>query len=194
MRSVCVCVCVHCSRCVCVCTAPGVCVCPLLQVCVCVCVCAHCSRCVCVCACALGWVKYREQNFTAGYTLYNYVKKITQKIFNVFFFFFYKTDNGKNASISGKISGNRYIGRSLMEGAIQIKSIIIIIMNKVKTLALPVQIVWPKEYSPSLGPGARAGLGVVRPLFRRSRRASGERLADLADPLGLGLLEVERDS
>ncbi len=23
--------------------------------------------------CALGWVKCREQNFTAGYTLYNYV-------------------------------------------------------------------------------------------------------------------------
>ncbi len=25
--------------------------------------------------CALGWVKCREQNFTAGYTLYNYVCK-----------------------------------------------------------------------------------------------------------------------
>ncbi len=24
--------------------------------------------------CALGWVKCREQNFTAGYTLYNYVQ------------------------------------------------------------------------------------------------------------------------
>ncbi len=59
----------------------------------------------------------------------------------MFFFFFYKTTNGKNASISGKISENRYIGRSLMEGAIQIKCIIIIIKNKVKTLALPVQIV-----------------------------------------------------
>ncbi len=35
--------------------------CPLLQV------------CVCVCVCALGWVKCREQNFTAGYILYNYV-------------------------------------------------------------------------------------------------------------------------
>ncbi len=23
--------------------------------------------------CVLGWVKCREQNFTAGYTLYNYV-------------------------------------------------------------------------------------------------------------------------
>ncbi len=37
--------------------------CPLLQVCVCVSVCVR----------ALGWVKCREQNFTAGYTLYNYV-------------------------------------------------------------------------------------------------------------------------
>ncbi len=36
-------------------TAPGVCV------------------CVSVCVRALGWVKCREQNFTAGYTLYNYV-------------------------------------------------------------------------------------------------------------------------
>ncbi len=25
--------------------------------------------------CVLGWVKCREQNFTAGYTLYNYVCK-----------------------------------------------------------------------------------------------------------------------
>ncbi len=31
--------------------------------------------------CALGWVKCREQNFTAGYTLYNYVcKKKNKKI------------------------------------------------------------------------------------------------------------------
>ncbi len=36
----------------------------------------------------LGWVKCREQNFTAGYTLYNYVKKKSKPIF-----FFYKTDN-----------------------------------------------------------------------------------------------------
>ncbi len=44
------------------------------------------SVCVCVCVCtapgvcALGWVKCREQHFTAGYTLYNYVKK-KKKIF-----------------------------------------------------------------------------------------------------------------
>ncbi len=25
--------------------------------------------------CALGWVKYREQNLTAGYTLYNYTEE-----------------------------------------------------------------------------------------------------------------------
>ncbi len=51
-------------------TAPGVCVCVFTTVCV------------------FGWVKCREQNLTAGYTLYNYVcekKKL--------FFFFYKTDN-----------------------------------------------------------------------------------------------------
>ncbi len=29
--------------------------------------------------CALGWVKCREQNFTAGYTLYNYVCEKKQK-------------------------------------------------------------------------------------------------------------------
>ncbi len=29
--------------------------------------------------CALGWVKYREQNFTAGYTLYNHVCKKNKK-------------------------------------------------------------------------------------------------------------------
>ncbi len=52
MNSVCVCVCV----CVCVSTAPGV--------------------------CALGWVKCREQHFTAGYTLYNYVCD------NIFIFIF----------------------------------------------------------------------------------------------------------
>ncbi len=41
--------------------------------------------------CVLGWVKCREQNFTAGYTLYNYVcKKKKNDIF-----FFYKTDYGK---------------------------------------------------------------------------------------------------
>ncbi len=55
------------------------------------------SRCVCVCVCvstspgvcALGWVKCREQNFTAGYTLYNYVckKKKKKKILNRYFFF-----------------------------------------------------------------------------------------------------------
>ncbi len=53
---------------------------------------------VCVCVstapglCALGWVKCREQNFTAGYTLYNYVckKKKSKPIF-----FFCITDYGK---------------------------------------------------------------------------------------------------
>ncbi len=48
--------------------------------------------CVCVCAptapsvCALGWVKCREQNFTAGYTLYNYVCKKKKKSKPIFFF------------------------------------------------------------------------------------------------------------
>ncbi len=44
--------------------------------------------------CALGWVKCREQNFTAGYTLYNYVceKKKKKKKFKTNIFF-YKTDN-----------------------------------------------------------------------------------------------------
>ncbi len=55
----------------CVSTAPGV------YVCVCVCVSTAPSVCECVptapSVCALGWVKCREQNFTAGYTLYNYV-------------------------------------------------------------------------------------------------------------------------
>ncbi len=110
------CVSVHCSRCVCVCvcvpTAPGVCVCvcvcvcPLLQVCVCVCVstapgvCVSTAPSVCECVpttpsvCALGWVKCREQNFTAGYTLYNYVCKNKNK--KVFFFFTKPiTDYGK---------------------------------------------------------------------------------------------------
>ncbi len=38
--------------------------------------------------CVLGWVKCREQNFTAGYTLYNYVckKKIKNTIKTDFFF------------------------------------------------------------------------------------------------------------
>ncbi len=58
-------------------TAPGVCVC--------VCVCASTAPGVCV----LGWVKCREQNCTAGYTLYNYVKKKKIKTD----IFLYKTDN-----------------------------------------------------------------------------------------------------
>ncbi len=49
--------------------------------------------------CVLGWVKYREQNFTAGYTLYNYVcinkKKQKKKSKSKPIFFFYKTDYGK---------------------------------------------------------------------------------------------------
>ncbi len=42
--------------------------------------------------CVLGWVKCREQHFTAGYTLYNsvYQKKKSKPII-----FFYKTDYGK---------------------------------------------------------------------------------------------------
>ncbi len=45
--------------------------------------------------CVLGWVKCREQHFTAGYTLYNYVCKKKKK--KHFFFFFTKpiTDHGK---------------------------------------------------------------------------------------------------
>ncbi len=49
--------------------------------------------------CVLGWVKCREQNFTAGYTLYNYVcdKKIKIIIIQNRYFFFTKpiTDYGK---------------------------------------------------------------------------------------------------
>ncbi len=51
--------------------------------------------------CVLGWVKCREQNFTAGYTLYNYVcikkKKKKKKRSQNRFFFFTKliTDYGK---------------------------------------------------------------------------------------------------
>ncbi len=100
-----------------------------------------------------------------------------------------KTDNGKNASISG----NRYIGRSLMEGAIQIKSIIII-KNKVKTLALPVQIVDLKNTHRVLDLERERDLEWWDPSFDGAGERLGERLADLADPLGLGLLEVERDS
>ncbi len=48
---------------------------------------------VCVCVCALGWVKRREQNFTAGYTLYNYVCK--KKKNDIFFFTKPITDYGK---------------------------------------------------------------------------------------------------
>ncbi len=43
--------------------------------------------------CVFGWVKCREQNFTAGYTLYNYVKKIKKN--KKRYFFFYITDYGK---------------------------------------------------------------------------------------------------
>ncbi len=56
-------------------SAPGVCVC------VCVCVCVSTAPGLC----ALGWVKCREQNFTAGYTLYNYVCK-KKKSKPIFFF------------------------------------------------------------------------------------------------------------
>ncbi len=45
--------------------------------------------------CVLGWVKCREQNFTAGYTLYNYVckKKKKKKKKSKPILIFYKTDN-----------------------------------------------------------------------------------------------------
>ncbi len=42
--------------------------------------------------CALGWVKCREQNFTAGYTLYNYVCDKQKILIKKKVFFFYKTD------------------------------------------------------------------------------------------------------
>ncbi len=42
--------------------------------------------------CVLGWVKCREQNFTAGYTLYNYV---CIKKNNYYFFTKPITDYGK---------------------------------------------------------------------------------------------------
>ncbi len=50
--------------------------------------------------CALGWIKCREQHFTAGYTLYNYVcdkkKNYNNNILNRFFFFTKPiTDYGK---------------------------------------------------------------------------------------------------
>ncbi len=49
--------------------------------------------------CALGWVKCREQNFTAGYTLYNYVcdkkKKINNNSKPIFFFTNLITNYGK---------------------------------------------------------------------------------------------------
>ncbi len=61
--------------------------------------------CVCVCVstapdvCVLGWVKCREQNCTAGYTLYNYVcdRKNNKKNNSKPIFFFTKpiTDYGK---------------------------------------------------------------------------------------------------
>ncbi len=57
-------------------TAPGVCVCA--------CVRASTAPGVCV----LGWVKCREQNCTAGYTLYNYVCK--KNIYSKPIFFFTK--------------------------------------------------------------------------------------------------------
>ncbi len=37
--------------------------------------------------CALGWVKCREQNCTAGYTLYNYVCEKKKTIKTDFFFY-----------------------------------------------------------------------------------------------------------
>ncbi len=43
--------------------------------------------------CVLGWVKCREQNFNAGYTLYNYVCIKKKKKKSKPILFFYKTDN-----------------------------------------------------------------------------------------------------
>ncbi len=64
----------------------------------------HCSRCVCT------WVKCREQNFTAGYTLYNYVciKKIKTDIF-----FFTKPIMVKCLNIGKNISKPIYRSISL---------------------------------------------------------------------------------
>ncbi len=62
--------------------------------------------CVCVCVCALGWVKCREQNFTAGYTLYNYVCK--KRKFKTDFFFFTKPIMVKCLNIG------KNIGQSLL--------------------------------------------------------------------------------
>ncbi len=47
--------------------------------------------------CVLGWVKCREQNFTAGYTLYNFVCIKKNKINLNRYYFFTKpiTDYGK---------------------------------------------------------------------------------------------------
>ncbi len=47
--------------------------------------------------CVLGWVKCREQHFTAGYTLYNYVCKKNKKTLQNPYFFCKKTiaDYGK---------------------------------------------------------------------------------------------------
>ncbi len=63
-------------------TAPGVCVCVPTAPSVCVCVCAHCSRCV------HTWMgQMQRTNFTAGYTLYNYVCDKKIKNSKPFFFF-----------------------------------------------------------------------------------------------------------
>ncbi len=45
--------------------------------------------------CVLGWVKCREQNVTAGYTLYNYVCKKKKNPNRYFFFTKPITDYGK---------------------------------------------------------------------------------------------------
>ncbi len=46
--------------------------------------------------CVLGWVKCREQNFTAGYTLYNYVCIKKNNNHNRYYFFTKPiTDYGK---------------------------------------------------------------------------------------------------
>ncbi len=82
------------SVCVCVSTAPGVCV--------------------------LGWVKCREHIsllvilFIIVYVTNKKITKIIQQNYRLSFFSKPISDNGKILKYRGKISVNRYIGRSLV--------------------------------------------------------------------------------